>query len=264
MKNRFMLYGSRAVSFYHTDFRATKNSDWDFLSLNSDYSHDELYQFNPNLIDQKVEIKHIPVNLLNGYFSDVIDMDTLLTLKVSHTCYPSRTPIKTFKHVRDIEYLLNKGHKVKYDLVPGLFSFWESLKGKRTRLNFDKTNEDFFKDNVTRDIPHDELHFMFMYGNSPAFNLIKSDNTKASVEEDLFKILCFEDKLRVCLEEVFVLAYERKVRPEISFCRLVTHLYPDFISIWALSNVNYILDRLSDYKKFVSKIELNNEGVLHC
>lgn len=86
--------------------------------------------------------------------------------------------------------------------------------------NFDKTEDEFFKDNVPRVIEHDELHsrvaVLYRDDKEPLFKRFQRED-QANVEMDrvLFLEASFADKIQTLIEEITVLLLERKVLPEL-------------------------------------------------
>ena len=72
-----------------------------------------------------------------------------------------------------------------------------------------QSNAEFFKDGVKRDQAHDSLHEIFKFGDKPAYQAIKYDQTSAAIEIELFEKLHHEDKLKTIWEELLVLGWER-------------------------------------------------------
>ena len=179
-------------------------------------------------------------------------MDELYTLKISH----SIRPINFGKHLRDICFLKEKGHKIIPVLLNRLLQYWNLVHGPRHLPNFDQPNEEFFKDNVQRKVNHDELHELVKFGNRPLFESIKFDKTKAMVEEELFDKLSNSDKINLVLEEAFVIALERyviskncpyKIAFQNAMRDLITRLFPDWLALWSLDNYQEIKNNLFDY-----------------
>lgn len=188
--------------------------------------------------------------------NDIINMDELYTLKISHGI----RNINFGKHLHDIVFLKNKGHSIIPNLLDRLLIYWNVIHGIRRTPNFNQLNSDFFKDSVDRKYNHDQLHGLVKFGNQPMFELIKLDKTKAEPSEDLFNNLSIEQKYHVVLEEAYVIALERYVIPkrypyQIAFQNsmrdLITRLFPQWLAIWSLDHYLEIKDQLTDYTKFL-------------
>lgn len=142
--------------------------------------------------------------------SYIASIDMLATIKKSHLVLPTRW----WKHVDDYALLKKNGAKI----LPELYQLRrkESLaRSKRpSGYNMSLTNEDFFKrDNVQRFIPHDEIHKIVAYYETPMYHSIKHDKNLAKCDRDLFENLSYWDKVRCVREEMFVLTIERCILP---------------------------------------------------
>lgn len=236
--NNFMLIGSQAIRHNHPDFyRECKDFDYAYFDKN-DTSKSE----------KGKEYYYIPFLT----FQEIIDMNELYTLKVSH----SIRDINFGKHLRDICFLKSKGHVIIPDLLEILLQYWNSIHGIRRLPDFDKPNDEFFKDHIQREYNHDQLHELVKFGERPVFESVKYDLTLAKVEADLFNNLEFYEKINLVLEEAFVIALERYVFPKkcpyhIAFQNamrdLITRLFPEWLAIWSLDNYQEIKNCLFDY-----------------
>lgn len=94
-------------------------------------------------------------------------------------------------------------------------------------ISMDKTDEDFFKDNVERFIDHDDLHkkvaLMCRNTDEVLYEKYKKDINNANLDMDLF-LQCNEndpnETIQCLREEIMVLLMERKWIPEIVKCNV--------------------------------------------
>lgn len=136
--------------------------------------------------------------------------DILYTLKVSHSFWD----IHWHKTMTDIRFLQSKDCRLNEELFSLLYSGWKKIHGaKKAKLKV--KNEEFFTNNVNRKFPHDDLHKAVAYYDEPMYNRIKRDKSLAQVEYDMFLDLTYEDKLKLCREEMYVVALERFIIPEV-------------------------------------------------
>jgi hypothetical protein len=257
------LIGSRAILHHYPDYSTVKTpKDFDYLVWPKEDSLVPKHETNE---DGRHEYYHLPVIEYSGL--DVIDMDTLYTIKLSHVI----RPINSTKHLKDLVFLKSKGHKSSPELLDKLLKFWESYHGPRRSPDFNKLNEDFFADKVDRQYNHDDLHELVKYKERPMFTYIKHDQSKAEPVKELFDLLSEEDKHRVVLEEAYVIALERFVLKRQNketgifgsrkypyttayhnaMSVLITRLFPDWLALYAADNYQSLIDALIDYTALV-------------
>lgn len=141
----------------------------------------------------------------------------LMLLKASHVCFPLRWE----KSFRDYKFLQNKVRFVPVLLAPVLEQRIGETK-ERLRFkdrDFGVANEEFFEKSshaVHRFIPHDDLHQIVSGVRTPAYKLMKDDQSKAAVSTELFRSIPFPERIRAMREEVMVLALERHILPACS------------------------------------------------
>lgn len=189
-----VLIGSRAVKNIFSDYREC--NDWDYLV-------NEI----PDSKEENAEYYIIPP-LSEYLLQNELDKNVLYTLKVSHSFWN----INFEKTVYDIRFLKHKGSEIIEPLYKELYSFWETVHGKK-KVYLNETNEDFFTSRVDRIIEHDTLHEILAYYDEPMFNKLKKDLNKAWISKDMFTNLSYEDKLKTCREELYVIATERFLIP---------------------------------------------------
>ena len=215
------LFGSQLIKKLFPDFRNPNDTDWvtnDPSKLKQSTKEVEYYY-----------IPHTPNREMTA--------DEIYTLKVSHAIYD----IKWSKTMADIRFLQAKGCSLDTCLLKKFREHWNIVhKSKNKRTNFKVAEENFFKDNVKRQIPHDELHLIL--NPQPAYKLIVD-----GVEpiEEKFDALNKTLKADVCLEEAYVLAIERycdrmPYRQAYFHAQqdLVTRLHPVWLADYVIKNWN--------------------------
>lgn len=217
------LTGSRLVRKYFPDFREPVDIDW--------------IVFDPDHVAPTVvgveEFHYLPCSPHRE-----MTPDELYTLKVSHAIYD----ISWSKVMSDIRFLQRKGCKLLPDFMPELRAFWEVKHEKRKRTDFNINPRDFFRDNIVRKVPHDDLHVML--NPSPSYLKILRPGS-VSPQGGLFTQLTLDEQNDVLLEEAMVIALERftdRNDPLTAYHyaqrALVTRLHP----IWL---ADYVIERWS-------------------
>jgi len=79
--------------------------------------------------------------------------------------------------------------------------------------SLEKSNSDFFDDEVTKHFDHDWIHEQMAYYDKPLYTRLKRHPELARCEKDLWYDLLFRDKVRCVLEEAYVIALERWIVP---------------------------------------------------
>lgn len=139
---------------------------------------------------------------------DIASPNALYTIKVSHSFWD----IWWNKTMFDIQFFQNKKCQIIEELYQLLYLEWEKKHGKK-HVNLNKSNEEFFNDYVIRKTDHDNLHAWIAYGKTPYYEQLKRDKSKAWICHDLFLELPYEEQLKVCREEAYVIALERYLIP---------------------------------------------------
>lgn len=194
-----VLIGSRAVKHWRPDFYR-EPKDWDWLTNEIDFQVSRSCEMHPATSDY-------PGNcyLFDHAVCDVVPLDLLYTLKVSHAFWDVKWP----KTMHDIEWMQNNCApafcREAYDL---LYKDWERIHGKK-RAYLKEKNEEFFKSTVKRVYDHDSIHRALAYSSIPMFERIKTDQSQAMVSKGLFEALPQEDQFRTVREEAYVTAIER-------------------------------------------------------
>jgi hypothetical protein len=216
------LYGSKLTKKIFPDFREPKDTDFVTNSLT------EYLMVKPTL-PEKTEIHYIPSTP-----SREMTPDELYTIKVSHAIYD----IHWQKTMSDIRFFQIKGCKIMPDFLSDLRKHWEIIHQDKRRCDFSVGEDMFFKDNVNRKIPHDDLHKII--NQNPSYKLVVEGVTPI---KERFDHLPLSIKNDICFEEAYVIAIERfytKLPYRIAYNRaqqaLVTRLHPVWLADWVLLN----------------------------
>ena len=216
------IYGSKLVKKIFPDFREPKDTDY----VTNDIVE---YQNQISRIPAGTELHWIPCSP-----NREMTADELYTLKVSHAIYD----IHWQKTMSDIRFLQIKGCQIIPDFLQQLRTHWESVHINKKRCDFEIDEDRFFKDNVKRLIPHDDLHKII--NPNPSYQLVV-DGVKPN--QNKFESLTITDKNNICFEEAYVIAIERfwgKLPFRTAYNKaqqaLVTRLHPIWLADWVILN----------------------------
>jgi hypothetical protein len=238
------LFGSKLIKKIYPDFREPNDSDWVTNDLNE-------YNSNISKKTKQNEIYYIPSTP-----DREMTADEIYTLKVSHAIYD----IHWEKTMSDIRFLQLKGCKVIPELLKE-FRDWWSVKHADKRCDFSVDENSFFKDNVKRKIPHDELHLIF--NSNPSYKLIVDGITPI---ESKFLSLSPKQKDDVVWEEAFVIAIERYINNfpyRTAYKRaqrdLITRLHPIWLSDYIIINWNkFFTTKINYYEHYKTRNSREN------
>lgn len=210
---RTILVGSAATRAWRPDFRVP--SDLDYFTdkempkeLNGkrveSFYHKDLEKWNWGL--GKPEGK--------GVFTvppTRATLNELYTLKVSHMFWSNRW----VKHAKDVIWFQTETDATFLpELYDILYPIWVEHYGKKgARLPRGTKAEDFFRPNIDRKYDHDSVHRSVAYYDKPLFEVILQDGEDVAVSWKKFEQMTHTDKLRLCREEIYATALERKVIP---------------------------------------------------
>jgi hypothetical protein len=159
--------------------------------------------------------------------------DELYTLKFSHAIYD----IHWQKTMSDIRFFQLRGCKIVPDFLMQLRNHWYT-KHINKRCNFEKEEKGFFKDNVSRQIPHDDLHKIF--NQIPSYTHVV-EGVKPIKEK--FDSISQVIKDNICWEEAFVISIERyydKLPFRTAYNKaqqdLITRLHPIWLADYVIEN----------------------------
>lgn len=189
----------------------------------------------------RVEVKTVPDNVYNVMqrFAGVERLGKQITyfglynLKVSHIFWD----INWSKHIKDIITLQKEfGYSsVDREVFDTLYSFWSNVhKDKKDRINLNKSSEEFFNNNVKREYKHDDIHNIIAYYDRPMFESLLKNSGKVILDKEKFDNLPYDDKLKLCSEEIYTIALERYCIP-----------------------TNFMIDSLEAYRKALKKVVID-------
>jgi hypothetical protein len=143
--------------------------------------------------------------------AQVADLNTLLTLKMSHR-YLKNSPFFN-KTMEDIKFLRSKGAFVPEELKQTLkLRETETYTYKHPSLKQGK--ETFFEEKETFYVyDHDSIHRAVALGEAPAYTYYIEDGAEVNCSKQSFYAVSQEIRLRGVLEESYVLALERSQIP---------------------------------------------------
>lgn len=202
----FIIIGSVAMHHWDKSYRVPKN-DIDILctpGFRPDTSLIPLkYQDLRIEYQEYPEVEWILNRKEHGLF---MIPEELFALKLSH----SHWDIKWEKTIKDISWMKEKGYKIDLDLYYHMLPVWERIHGSKSKINLNKSVEDFFNDNVKRKYNHEELHELVKFNEKPMHEYIRKDHKSVLTSEVLFTALPYEhQRIQTCLEEILVTAIER-------------------------------------------------------
>ncbi len=236
-----MLIGSKAAQHHFPDFPRTPK-DTDYISKDEIDRADAKYCPSFELILQKYP----------GV--EVAPPTILYTMKVSHSFWD----IFWEKTMYDILFFQSKGFSgVDESIFQALYQDHEQRYGKKKGC-LNKDNERFFEDGVQRVYVHDSLHEAVAFYEAPLYTKIKSDQSKALTSKALFDKLSFENKVKLCLEEIYVTALERfmipndfRIHHKSAFFKavklLVTSMSRGWFPKWIVEHYTEIRNASTDY-----------------
>ena len=185
----------------------------------------------------------------NSYASPQI----LYSLKKAHIHFP----VKFDKHIKDLMFLRNKLRQIKgvslytdlnsvddlLDSYPALtylhFQETEKRLGKLKTPKMNQTIEDFFgksKKYVKSYFVHDNIHLAMAHKRNPMYLNILKPNSEVETDQEFWSYLKLQEKIYCVLEEVYVIALERKILP--SLFENTSKIYtPKEAFDWALMRV---------------------------
>jgi hypothetical protein len=242
-----LVIGSTAIKHNYPDFPRTP-SDLDYIVEDSS-AHQK---------QKDIEFLENPI-LFKMQSEGFIDMDTLLSLKISHMFWD----LNWDKHMFDIQFLLKKGHTFDLGLVNLFRDYWEETKPKIRRSKLVMTKEDFFNNAVNEDTnEHDYLHTII--NPIPMYTRLLKEGCEVELDESKWVALSFEDKCAVVFEETAVMAWERykDIDYRAAYKRqlkdnIIKH-FPPYIAIFAIENYIKVERPIFNFKtKIDNELQLN-------
>ena len=218
-----------------------------------------------------------------NYFN-FLDLQSQYVLKLSHAEFD----IHWSKTINDIQrmkkcFVMNNALKphtklfpeevfdsldIKYkDLFFALKAYWAIKHKDKKHVNLNMPKNEFFNEHVKRKYDHDYLHQMVAYYDQPMFKRCLKDGHDVMLDLVKFEQLSFDDKLKICREEIYVLALERILIPNnfsscehqayrITLKNLVTKMSTKWFPTFIADNYNYLYKFDVNYmKKFLNNIK---------
>lgn len=250
-----MIIGSTALKFHFPDF-PREPKDLDVIgSTNLD-------------TDLKVEILKNPI--LEAYYQgnmpEYIGVNEAYTLKCSH-CLWELDNGSWNKHLWDVQWLKEKGAKFIPDLFYKLFSYWETIHGKRKESDKSLNAEAFFNNAIDFPVEHDILHdylieHPYFQGQAkPTYSLILKEGAEVECSEEKFNQLTHKQKFNLVIEEIFVMMHENRFPPKMYWKRKYELMLKKFlISHAPLWEAIFIIQ---NHKQLMTQIPFNSEEFLN-
>lgn len=199
--------------------------------------------------------------------TNCVTPDTVYTIKMSHLPWD----IKFQKHKSDVLYLKSIGCKLLPDLYKALGEYWTKVNGNKPYLSLYQKKDDFFTDFVTYIYPHDDLHLLVAYPDSPMYTKVLKEGEEVAIDKSKFDALPLNDKLRLFQEEIVVVAIERwLVNPKccgkyswfqayfLALHKTVTALTKGWASRFIVENIDYY--NVPDFEYFRYALQTLKEG----
>lgn len=188
------LVGSRALLRYFDDFYREVD-DVDYFS------------------DQPVEDADVfyHPDLEKWSWSSIATLDELYTIKVSHSFWQLRNNSWN-KHMRDVQYMQEKGAYFIPELHEVLYPIWEKVHGrKKDNLHHSEIpSNELCADGI---LDHDAIHSTVSYNGEPMYNKILRDGHASAIDRKKFEALTTTEKFRLVREEVYATALEKYLIP---------------------------------------------------
>src|SRR5690606_949841 len=138
-----IIIGSTALKRWYPDF-PREPSDLDIVVSSKE-----------GLKNSKGVEYHLNPVLMKYPLDEYASPDMLLTLKLSHMFWD----INWEKHLFDIQWLVDKGHKHDESILEEFLQYWKNTKEKVKRSDLSLSKEEFFTNAVNKDVvEHDTLH----------------------------------------------------------------------------------------------------------
>ena len=199
---KYLIYGSAAIKYHFPNYDKELN-DLDIITREDNKLHLEISGC------KRIEQYYLPefeYIFENNRDELYVDPDFLYTIKISHLSWD----INWDKHMKAAIFLEEQGCKLDKELYDSLMIAWQRVHGKKS-VKMNVKNSDFFKENIYRKFNHEYLHEQFAFYERPLNERIRKDLDSPLCSEELWNLLCTEDKIRCALEEIYVLAAERYI-----------------------------------------------------
>ena len=251
MKKEYVIAGSQAMKFRFPDFPripadtdviAPYNKYHEAASLNDgriehikEKTHSAIIKYkefgNPVeylFSDDSKSLQLILDELCDE--TDYLPVQVQYSLKKAHIHFP----IKFQKHISDLMFLRAKLREIRgvsldqdLDSVDDLLEEYPALTqlhfqetekrvGKLKTPKMNQTADEFFgksKKFVTSYYKHDDMHMAVAHHTNPIYDSILKEDSEVETDPELWQMLTIQEKIWCVLEEVYVIALERKVLP---------------------------------------------------
>lgn len=227
----------------------------------------ELPEKQPN-----IEYSYIPNEIMDMFGGvSYATIDHILTIKLSHLEYD----IKWWKHVKDVEFLIQRGARVNNKILNVLREHWKTVHGSsKNKLSLYKTKEEFFDDFVVKKYDHDWLHRQVAFNKQPVYETVLKDGQEVMIDKEKFDRLSFWSKVRMFKEEVAVIALERYLLNDdcaissvpvawvMALRKTVTALTKGWASRFMVDNLIHFLDPLPEVLRLFLELSDKSNGAL--
>lgn len=236
-----LIIGSTSIKHYYPDFtREPKDLD---IAVPTEKGYKNMngieYLYNP-IIFKYQQGGHLKPNLL-------------LSLKISHMFHD----INWFKHMYDIQFLLDKGVEYDIELIEELKIFWLDIHKKIKRSNLVTNKSEFFDNAINEDIDqHDHIHTLI--NPIPMYTLLLKDGADVELDESKFHKLTYEQKCDVVYEETAVMAWERyklnhwREAYKIQLKDNIIKHFPSYIAMFAIENYKDLEKPKENYRQLIN------------
>jgi hypothetical protein len=261
-----LLIGSRALNYWHPEFKIKETTDWDIISHEEYEVSDKLYEWHPTETLNNQAILNFGgsgefVNY-HGHMVEVARPEFLALIKRSHLW----RDLSFDKHITMYTRWLKRYHdqyknRWLYDhLLKERIEYTEK-EFPQHKISLKKTKDEFFDDYVIKKYDHDYLHELFAHQDRPLYERMQ-DKSIDSVfcHKQKWEEFSHEEKLMCIKEEAYVIATERFMVPKdwvynerLAFykamCKICTTLTSGFFRDYAIDNFDEIMKSV-DYEKF--------------
>lgn len=194
-----LIIGSYALNYHYPDF-TRKPKDLDYVGNENILIINDILSSNDF---SRVENLDNPI-ILKYQSTGIINPKLLLSLKISHLFWD----INWYKHMYDVQFLIDKGNRYDLNIINDLIPFWTEKHAKIRRSNLVQTKEEFFTNGINEGVDeHDYLHTLL--NPRPMYTRMLKDGSEVELDFDKWELFSYEEKCGVVFEETAVMAYER-------------------------------------------------------
>ncbi len=256
-----MIIGSKAIKYYFSDF-PREPKDLDVIKGMPARTIDNNNNLRIEYLDNPVLAKYY-FNKYGVNSPIYICKNELYTLKISHSLW-SLDNGSWEKHLWDIQFMKEKGCLFIPKLFYDLYTYWETIHGKRKSSNLNMSSKDFFNNVINYPVEHDYLHELlithpyFEGQELPTYKKVLKDGAEVDVSEEKFNTLSYREKYNLAMEEVMIMALERY--GDMYYKRAYGRMLKKFIlyhapvweAVWIIQNHKALLNCPFDYLTFLN------------